>query len=319
MAEYSSTVATLVTVNSRLRNSDGGTSGFSVCTMRRTNAAMPTSATMPAPTTAGSVQPRGPASVKAQVAAPRLITASPAPSRSSACGRVRVTRLGHGVQRAPDGQRGDRQVDQEGPPPARAVDEPSTHERSESARDATESGPRADGLGPIGQDEDRLQDGQAPGVSRAAPDALEHPCADEHLDVRRRAAQQRRDGEPHGADHEDLAAPVPIAECAAEQDEGGQREQVARQHPLQRADARVQILTDVGERDVDDRGVEHRHRARGDGRRERDPSHGRPQHEPVDRCGLPGSGGDASSHQPVDAIGRRRGAATMVGTDAVAR
>ena len=84
MAEYSSTVATLVTVNSRLRKSDGGTSGFSVRRMRRTNAAMPTSATMPAPMTAGSVQPRGPASVSAHVAVPRLITASPAPTTSSA-------------------------------------------------------------------------------------------------------------------------------------------------------------------------------------------------------------------------------------------
>ena len=72
-----------------------------------------------------------------------------------------------------------------------------------------------------------------PGVSSAAPTPCSTRADDEHLDVRRRAAQQRRGREPHGADHEDPAPAEAVAERAAEQDQRREREQVAGQHPLQ--------------------------------------------------------------------------------------
>ena len=102
-----------------------------------------------------------------------------------------------------------------------------------------------------------------PGVSSAAPTPCSTRAADEHLDVRRGAAQQRRGREPDRADHEDLAPSVAIAERSTEQDQRREREQIAGEHPLQRADARVEVVADVRERDVDDRCIQRRHRARG--------------------------------------------------------
>src|SRR5262249_44337482 len=66
-------------------------------------------------------------------------------------------------------------------------------------------------------------------------------------------------------DHEHAAAPVAVAERAAEQDQRGQRQQVAVEDPLQRAGAGAEVLADLRQRDVDDGAVEERHPRAGDG------------------------------------------------------
>ena len=70
------------------------------------------------------------------------------------------------------------------------------------------------------------------------------------------AAAGRGDGEPDDADGEDAPAPVAVAERTAEEQEGGERERVAGDDPLQRADAAVEGAVDGGERDADDGRIE---------------------------------------------------------------
>ena len=78
--------------------------------------------------------------------------------------------------------------------------------------------------GPVTLTEARLQDREAP---RREQNATPTPCttarADEDLDVRRGPAEQRRDREPHRADHEHQAAAEAVAEHAAEEDQRAER------------------------------------------------------------------------------------------------
>ena len=60
-------------------------------------------------------------------------------------------------------------------------------------------------------------------------------------------------------EHEDAAAPVAVAERSAEQDQRGERQQVAVEDPLQRAGRRAEVAADVGQRHVDDGAVEEGH------------------------------------------------------------
>ena len=108
-----------------------------------------------------------------------------------------------------------------------------------------------------------------PGVSSAPPTPCRTRAATSTVMFGRGATKQRRRREPDGADHEDLAASVPVAERATQQDQRGQREQIAGEHPLQRAHTGVEVLSDVRQRDVDHGRVETRHPAGADRRRER--------------------------------------------------
>ena len=109
-------------------------------------------------------------------------------SRPRAAWGSRVS--GHRGDGAHDDERGDGHVDEERPPPARAVDQPPADERPDRARDAAEPRPCADRRGPVSSRKLAWRMARLPGVSSAAADALQHPGGDEHLDVRRRAAQQ---------------------------------------------------------------------------------------------------------------------------------
>ena len=112
------------------------------------------------------------------------------PDEVEAPGRVRVARLRHRRVRARDDDRGDRQVDQERPAPSRTVDEPPAEERADRAGDTAQSRPRPDGCGPVALPEAHLQDREAAGGEQRSSDSLHDTCYHEHLDVRRRTAQQ---------------------------------------------------------------------------------------------------------------------------------
>ena len=271
IAAYSSTVMRFTTVNVRLRKSDGGTSGLRVWRMRCTNARKLAAATASAAITDALAQPRGPASMKAHVLAARPPAASSAPvtSRRPPWGS---RDSGTATRGAAERDRRDRHVEQERPAPSGTADERAAQEGTDRAGRTAESRPRADRRGAVVGAEAGLDDREAARCEERAADTLQDACADEHLDVRRDPANQRRECEPRRADHEDLAAADAVAERAAEQDQRRECEQVAGEHPLQRAHACMEVATDVGQRDVDDRGVERRHRARRDRRDERDPS-----------------------------------------------
>ena len=138
--------------------------------------------------------------------------------------RVRVASLGHRDARTHDDDQRDRHVDEERPSPTRSVDEPAAEERTDRARDTAEARPRADGGRAIGLAEAHLDDREAPGREQRGTDTLQDARGHEDLDVRRRAAQQRRGREPDRADEEHLAPAETVTERASEEDQRRERE-----------------------------------------------------------------------------------------------
>ncbi len=95
------------------------------------------------------------------------------------------------------------------------------------------------------------------GANSAPPTPWTTRAAMSNPGVRREAADGRGGGEPDDADREDPLAAVAVAERTAEEEEGRQRQRVPGDHPLQRADAPVEVAADGGERDADDGRIEH--------------------------------------------------------------
>ena len=116
--------------------------------------------------------------------------------------------------------------------------------RIEVGRDPGQPRPGADRRGPVRAAERRGDQRQAAGGQQRAADALQGPARDEQRKVRRQPAQQRRHREPRHADHEHAAAPEPVAQRAAEQDQRGQRQGVGVDGPLQAAEARAEVRAD---------------------------------------------------------------------------
>ena len=149
-----------------------------------------------------------------------------------------------------------REVDVEDPAPGPDGEEVAADERAGRRRDAAQPRPGADGAGAVLGAERGLQDGEAGRGEERPADALDHPGRDEQPGARGHAAAGRRDGEPDDPDGEDALAAVAVAEGSPEEEEGGQRERVAGDDPLQRADAAVELAADGGERDADDGRIE---------------------------------------------------------------
>ncbi len=107
------------------------------------------------------------------------------------------------------------------------------------------------------------------GVNSAPPMPWSTRAPMSSAGARREAAEGRGDGEPDDPDGEDPLAPVAVAERTAQEEEGRQRQRVPGDHPLQGADAAVEVAADGGERDADDGRIEHgdpraEHRGRDD-------------------------------------------------------
>jgi hypothetical protein len=106
-----------------------------------------------------------------------------------------------------------------------------------------------------------VDDGEDLRNHQARRGALEEPGGDEHLWVRREAAQRRGEREATHADDEDPLAPVDVAEPAAGDQDGGEREHVARHDPLDLCVLRPEVRLNAGDRDVHDRRVQQVHEA----------------------------------------------------------
>ena len=117
--------------------------------------------------------------------------------------------------------------------------------------DPAQAGPRADRPRPVGGPERRLDDGEAAGRQECPADPLDDAGHDEEGGIRRDAAERGGDGEPGDADGEHAPTPEAVAQRPAEQQEGGQREGVAGDDPLERADAAAEGPVDGGECDAD--------------------------------------------------------------------
>ena len=169
----------------------------------------------------------------------------------------------------------ERQVDQEDPAPVGVLHEARRRRTGRSPRRCCRARTRrrSPGRGRRGAKAPWII-ARLPGVSSAAPTPCRIRAAISDLGRGREAAQQRGEREPHGADDEDPAPAEPVAERAAEQDQAGEREQVAVGDPLQLGQARVEVLADGAQRDVDDGAVEQRHPRAEDGRQRPPPGRG---------------------------------------------
>ena len=172
-------------------------------------------------------------------------------------GRSLVARLGrpHTHQHH---ERTQRQVDREDPAPAGVVDQEATDERADGRCDPREARPGADGSRPVLGPERRLDEGQGAGHEQGGGGALQHA---EHRQLDGRLgerAQRAAEGEAHHAEEIDPPASQPVPQCATDQDQRGQAQQVAGGDPLQLRQRGVEVEADLAQRDVDDRAVQHR-------------------------------------------------------------
>ena len=240
---------------------------------RRTPRARPAPAASTASGTGAA--PSAPRTVSDQVSAASAARREHGARDVQTGGRLGVPALRHVPERDDDHQRRQRQVDQEHRPPG-PLHQPAADERADRSGDPAQPRPGADRRGPVRAAERRGDQRQAARGQQRAADALQGPARDEQRKVRRRPAQQRRHREPHHADHEHAAAPEPVAQRAAEQDQRGQRQGVGVDGPLQAAEARAEVRADPLQRHVDDGAVEHDHARAEHGREQHPPGRGRP-------------------------------------------
>ena len=102
--------------------------------------------------------------------------------------------------------------------------------------------------------------------------SLNRPAAIRNALAGRQPARQRRRRKQRKPDHQDPAAAEQVRGATAEQHEAAERERVRGHHPLQAGGREVQIATDRGQRDVDDRQIDDRHEERHRQQRERAPA-----------------------------------------------
>ena len=79
---------------------------------------------------------------------------------------------------------------------------------------------------------------------------------DELVDTSRERCCPRRQAEHRESEHECPAPPVPVAERSCEEQQSGEHERVRIHHPLELAEAGVEVAHERGQRHVDDRVVE---------------------------------------------------------------
>ena len=103
---------------------------------------------------------------------------------------------------------------------------------------------------------------RAAGAMRAAPSPCSPRKRMSDLGTRGEPVQQRRDGEDHETDEEDLLAAGEVARAAAQQEEAAERERVRVHDPLQVGLRHLQVGLDRRERDVHDRRVQDHHELR---------------------------------------------------------
>ncbi len=111
--------------------------------------------------------------------------------------------------------------------------------------------------------------------------ALEDARGDQHLRVRREAAQRGGEREAADADEEQPLATVDVTQPSAGDQPGGEGERVTGRYPLDLAEGSARVPLDRRNRDIDDRDVDEVHEGRRHHDREGEPA------TPVTRAGRP--------------------------------
>ena len=175
----------------------------------------------------------------------------------------------------PDGDCDEGHVDEERGAPRERVDEDAADERPENRRPRGGGRPDPEGAALLLAGEGRGDERERAGNENRARRALEDPRGDEELHVRRDPAQDAYEAEADEADEEQSAPSVEIRKRAREDEERGQREEVAvvdvRLSLEDAEDRRRQLAPDPRERDVHNGRVDEHDRRAKDRRDERPP------------------------------------------------
>ena len=126
-------------------------------------------------------------------------------------------------------------------------------------RDAGHRAPEAHGRAALLGREDAGDDGHRLRRHERRAEPLHRACRDEHRDVARESAPERREGEHDESDHVDVLRPEAVAEAAGDEQRHGVGEQVGARDPEHRRDVGVEVAQDRGVRDRDDRRVDEDH------------------------------------------------------------
>ena len=168
---------------------------------------------------------------------------------------------GQGAERGTDA---DRHVDEQHPPPGGVCDKQASGEQPSGASGHAHRGVYAHGtvagrtLGEHGGDQRQRgrRDDRAAG-------ALDGPGRQQPRLGSGQPAGEGCGREQQQADNEHLAPAKQVTGTAAEQQQAAERQRIAVDHPLQAAVGKSEGRLDVGQRDVDDGGVEDDHQLRG--------------------------------------------------------
>ena len=274
----------LVTVNTRLRNSDGGRIGSFARRSATTNAAMPTTAITPmrdderrVPVVARPAE-RGREDERAQ----RGREQRGADVVDGVLDPLALAGQRHGQDAERD--EAERHVDVEDPAPRRVRRQEAADERAGDARDAEDGAEQARPLAALARRHDVADRRLGGDHQAAAAEPLDRPEGDELRHALREPAEHRPDEEDHERSLQHDLAPVEVAELAVERRHDRHREQVRGDDPREVLEA-AELADDRRQRGRHDRLVErrqqhHEHQPADD--EEHRPAVGRPLGDRVD-------------------------------------
>ena len=153
----------------------------------------------------------------------------------------------------------DRNVDVEKPAPGITVSDPAAEHRAEHGRNHDSQRPECHGLGALLRREGLHQDGLREWLQASAGGALEDAEDDEQRQVRRDAAEERKQRESADREQQDIAAAKIIRQPSGKRQHDGVGDQVRRQHPGGFFRRHGKAAGNVLQRYVHHRGVQHLH------------------------------------------------------------
>ena len=168
--------------------------------------------------------------------------------------------LGHEPRNDHQGERRDRQVDEEDPPPRRVVDQHARDDRAGRAAAAGDPAPDSERLHPLMRvREQQCNEAERRRRGERLAEALHEASGHQHPGVGGGAAECGRSREQGDADEEQLPTPEDVGEPAAEQQEAAGHQDVTVDDPCQAGPAEAEVRLDLRQRDVHDSHVENEH------------------------------------------------------------
>ena len=161
-------------------------------------------------------------------------------------------------QAADRGRDGEEDRHVQAPAPVEHLGQEAAEQQAEGAAGAGDGAVDAERLGALGGlGERRGEQGERGRGEHRGEHALERAGADEQLEALRGAAERGCTGEAEQAGDERPLAAEQVGDPAAEQQQAAERERVGGDDPLAVVVGEPEVLLGGGERDVDDRHVEH--------------------------------------------------------------